>query len=81
MKGFSDALRVVYPNAEIQRCIIHQIRNSTRYISYKERKEFCKDLKEVYTAVNEDAALSALADLDAKWGKTYSIAINSWQNN
>ena len=81
LKGFSDALRVVYPNAEIQRCIIHQIRNSTRYISYKERKEFCKDLKEVYTAVNEDAALSALADLDAKWGKTYSIAINSWQNN
>lgn len=81
LKGFSDALRVVYPNAEIQRCIIHQIRNSTRYISYRDRKEFCKDLKEVYTAVNEDAALSALADLDAKWGKTYSIAINSWQNN
>ena len=81
MKGFSDALRVVYPNAEIQRCIIHQIRNSTRYISYRNRKEFCKDLKEVYTAVNEDAALSALADLDAKCGKTYSITINSWQNN
>lgn len=81
LKGFSDALRVVYPNAEIQRCIIHQIRNSTRYISYKDRKEFCNDLKQVYTATTEDAALSALDDLNSKWGKIYSIAINSWQNN
>lgn len=81
LKGFSDALRVVYPNAEIQRCIIHQIRNSTRYISYRDRKEFCNDLKQVYTAATEDAALSALDNLDSKWGRTYSIAINSWQNN
>lgn len=78
MKGFLDVLRVVYPNTEIKRCIIYQIRTTTRYISYRARKEFCKDPKEIYTAVNEDTALLALADLNAKWRKTYSIAINSW---
>lgn len=79
--GFSDAIKAVFPNTEIQRCIIHQIRNSTKYISYKHRKEFCKDLKPVYQAATEEQALQALEDLDEKWGKDYQISIRSWRNN
>ena len=81
LTGFKDAIKVVFPNAEIQRCIIHQIRNSTKYLSYKDRKAFCTDLKKIYTAVNEDAALAAIDELSATWGKNYSVAINSWINN
>ncbi|OWZ82603.1 transposase, partial [Natranaerobius trueperi] len=58
LKGFSDAIHAVYPSAEIQSCIIHQIRNSTKYISYKDRKEFCNDLKNVYRAPTEEVALT-----------------------
>lgn len=79
--GFSDAIKAVFPNTEIQRCIIHQIRNSTKYLSYKHRKEFCRDLKHVYQAVTEEQALSELDELDAKWGDMYQIAIRSWRNN
>lgn len=81
LKGFSDAIKAVYPHTEIQKCIIHQIRNSTRYISHKDKKEFCKDLKNVYRAVNEKVALDELSVLDDKWGKKYPLSINSWQNN
>lgn len=79
--GFSDAIKAVFPATEIQRCIIHQIRNSKKYLSYKHRKEFCKDLKPVYQAATEEQALSALDDLDKKWGKDYQISIRSWRNN
>ncbi len=79
--GFSDAIKAIFPATEIQRCIIHQIRNSTKYLSYKHRKEFCKDLKSVYQAATEEQALSALDDLDDKWGKDYQISIRSWRNN
>jgi len=81
LTGFREAIRAIYPNTEIQRCIIHQIRNSTKYIPYKHRKEFCRDLKLVYTASTEDMALMALDDLKAKWSHLYSIAISSWENN
>lgn len=81
LTGFKDAIKAVFPQDEIQRCIIHQIRNSTRYVSYKHLKEFTKDLKTVYTAVNEDDALRELDNLDNKWGEQYAIAIKSWRNN
>lgn len=79
--GLKYAIKAIYPNTEIQRCIIHQIRNSTKYIPYKHRKEFCRDLKEVYTASTEQLALTSLDNMKSKWGDLYSIAINSCQNN
>ncbi|WP_283728551.1 IS256 family transposase, partial [Clostridium perfringens] len=81
LNGFKEAIRAVYPNTEVQRCIIHQIRNSSRYLSYKDIKEFNTDLKLVYTSVNEDAALQALSSLEEKWGDKYLLAIKSWRNN
>ncbi|SQC85602.1 transposase, mutator type [Clostridium perfringens] len=81
LNGFKEAIKAVYPNTEVQRCIIHQIRNSSRYLSYKDIKEFNADLKLVYTAVNEDAALQALSSLEEKWGDKYLLAIKSWRNN
>ena len=81
LNGFSEAIKAVFPNTEIQRCIIHQIRNSSKYVSYKDLKEFNRDLKEVYTAVNEPSALAELDRFEEKWGNKYSIAIRSWRNN
>jgi len=81
LTGFSDAIKAVFPKTEIQRCIIHQIRNSTRYVSYKDLKEFTRDLKSIYTAVNEEKALIELDEFDKKWGDKYAIAIKSWRNN
>ncbi len=71
----------MYPNTEVQRCIIHQIRNSSRYLSYKDIKEFNSDLKLIYTAVNEDASLQALSSLEEKFEDKYLLAIKSWRNN
>ncbi|OWZ83688.1 hypothetical protein CDO51_06975 [Natranaerobius trueperi] len=81
LKGFSDAIHAVYPSAEIQSCIIHQIRNSTKCISYKDRKEFCNDLKNVYRAPTEEVALTELDNLEEKWGSKYEISIRSWRDN
>ena len=71
LTGFGDAIHAVFPKAEIQRCIVHQIRYSTKFISYKDLKPFMADLKLVYKADTEDFALSALDDLEAEWGKKY----------
>lgn len=60
LTGFSDAIKTVFPNTEIQRCVVHQIRNTLGYVSYKHRKEFARDLKNVYTALTEDVALNEL---------------------
>jgi putative transposase len=76
-----EAIEAAYPMAEIQRCIIHQLRNSFKYVAYKDLKEFSKDFKEVYTANNEDAALEALCELKNNWGKQYPYAFRSWENN
>lgn len=81
LSGFGDAIHAVYPNTEIQRCIVHQIRYSTRFISYKDIKEFMKDLKLVYQATTEDIALQQLDALEDKWGKKYPSTIGSWRNN
>jgi len=81
LNGFKEAIKAAYPQAEIQRCIVHQIRNSLRFVSYKDIKVFVTDLKTVYTASNEEAALEKLMDFKEKWGKKYATAIRSWEDN
>ncbi len=81
LKGLPDAIKVVFPEVNIQNCIIHQIRNSIKYIPSKNIKAFMKDLKEVYKAVNETMASQALQSLEDKWGDKYPIVVQSWQNN
>lgn len=81
LKGLPDAIKAVFPNVSIQNCIIHQIRNSIKYIASKDSKTFMKDLKGVYQAVNEEEALKALDMLESTWGHKYSIVIQSWRNN
>ena len=81
LPGFSEAIEAVYPRAEIQKCIIHQIRNSTKYVSYKDIKELMKDLKAVYKAPTEDLALTNLGVFEEKWDKKYPMCVSSWKNN
>ena len=81
LTGFNDAIHAVYPNTEIQRCIVHQIRYSTRFVSYKDIKLFMADLKLVYQASTEEIALQQLDSLEHKWGKKYPSTISSWRNN
>ena len=81
LSGFVEAINVAYPKTEVQRCIIHQIRNSTRYVSYKDLKAFTVDLKPIYKAADEALGMSALDEFDAKWGKKYPLAVKSWRNN
>lgn len=81
LKGFKEAISAVYPFAKIQRCIVHQIRASVKYISYKDKKAFIADLKKIYGAVNEDAATAALLELQEKWGCKYPNAVSSWEEN
>ncbi len=81
LTGLKEAIQVAYPKAQIQRCIIHQLRNSFRYVSYKHSKEFARDFKEVYKAISEEAAYDKLQELEEKWGKKYPYAIKSWYDN
>jgi transposase-like protein len=81
LKGFVEAIGVAFPKTEVQRCIIHQIRSSTRYVSYKDRKSFIEDLKHIYKAVTEEEALNALEELDNKWSEKYRFAVKSWRDN
>ncbi|MBC2582967.1 IS256 family transposase [Clostridium sp. DJ247] len=81
LKGLPDAIKAVFPEVNIQSCIIHQIRNSIKYIPSKDMKDFMKDLKGVYQAVNETMASQSLQALEAKWGDKYPIVIQSWNNN
>ena len=81
LTGFREAISAVYPFAGIQRCIIHQIRSSSKYVSYKHIKEFMADLKLVYGALNEEAALEKLLDFKEKWQTQYPSAVKSWEDN
>lgn len=81
LKGFPDAIASVFPETTVQLCIVHQIRNSIKYVASKNQKEFMQDLKLVYQALNKDAAESALSDLENKWGEDYPIVIKSWRDN
>ncbi|MBS9783296.1 MAG: IS256 family transposase [Pasteurella sp.] len=80
LKGFPEAIEAVFPETEIQLCVIHQIRNSVRYVASKDQKEFIRDLKPIYKAVNKEAAETALDELEAKWGNKYPKVIESWRN-
>lgn len=78
LNGMSEAIGAVFPKTEHQLCIVHQIRNSLRYVSYKDRKELAGDLKPIYTASTEKEALSALEAFESKWNKQYPQIAKSW---
>jgi putative transposase len=81
LTGFKDAIHAVFPQTEIQRCIIHQIRHSLQYVAWKDRKAFMADLKQVYQASTREKAESHLLQLGETWGRKYAIAVKSWENN
>jgi len=81
LNGFNEAIKAVYPKAEIQRCIVHQIRSSLKFVSWKDRKAAAKDLKSVYSALNEEDAKLALTDFNDIWGKKYPNITASWQTH
>ena len=81
LTGFNDAIEAAYPKTEIQQCIIHQIRNTTRFVYYKDIKELMGDLKEIYAAADEQAALQALDAFDSKWSTKYPKTAKSWKDN
>ncbi len=80
LKGFPEAINSIFPKTEVQLCVIHQIRNSLKYVASKNQKEFMKDLKKVYKAVNKEQAENELDNLEEKWGNKYPIIIKSWRN-
>ena len=81
LTGIRQAIKSAFPQAITQLCVVHQIRNSTRYVVWKDRKQFLADLKSVYGAINREMAYDALEEFARKWGSKYGYAIKSWQNN
>ena len=81
LRGFVEAIGAIYPHSQVQRCIVHQIRSSTRFVSYKDIKPLMADLKKIYTAVTEDEALENLMAFKEKWGKQYPSCVKSWEDN
>lgn len=81
LSGFSDAINTVFPKTEIQLCVIHQIRNSLKYVPYKQQREFMKDLKKVYQALTLESAELAFEQFKEKWGKRHPVIIRSWEKN
>ena len=81
LKGFPEAIEAVFPQAWVQTCIVHQIRNSMRYVTYRDRKAVARDLKPVYRAINADAAETALAAFDERWGKQYPMIADAWRSH
>jgi len=81
LNGFSQAIQSMFPKTEVQSCIVHQIRNSLKYVASKDQKEFMKDLKKVYRASSKDLAETELLNMEEKWGKKYPVVIDSWQRN
>jgi putative transposase len=81
LKGFDEAIRTIYPKTDVQTCIVHQIRNSIKYIASKDQRIFMNELKPVYRAISEPIALEELAKLKEKWEKKYPMVISSWERN
>jgi transposase-like protein len=81
LKGMKEAIEASFPEAEYQRCIVHQIRNTLKYVSYKDKKEFASDLKSIYTAPNEDMGYEIMHEVSEKWGNKYPNSMNSWEAN
>src|SRR5690606_21655406 len=81
LTGFSEAIASVFPKVEVQSCIVHQVRNSLKYVASKDQKVFMKDLKKVYQAVNKEQAEMQLIDREDKWGKKYPVVLKSCNTN
>ena len=81
LTGFKDAIQAVFPHTQIQRCLVHQVRQSLTYVAWKDRKAFTADLKTIYQAPNREAAEEKLLELAEKWSGTYPMAVRSWENN
>jgi len=81
LNGFTDTIKTVFPNSVTQICVVHQIRNSCRYVVWKDKKALTKDMRQIYTAPTKEAAKAALEDFKIKWNSKYSYAIKSWENN
>lgn len=81
LTGIKEAITAAYPKAEQQRCIVHMVRNTLKYVATKDMKEFAKDLRTIYTAVDEKAALSRLDSVTKKWTEKYPMSMNRWKDN
>ena len=81
LQGFTKTIRSVFPQADTQICVVHQIRNAAKYVVWKDRKAFAKDMKPIYSAVNREAAHAALEDFAKNWNHKYPYAIKSWRDN
>ncbi|HEY8935946.1 MAG TPA: IS256 family transposase [Cyclobacteriaceae bacterium] len=81
LNGFTQTIRTVFPQSATQVCVVHQIRNSCRYVVWKDKREFSHDMKDIYAAPNRQAAQAGLQALEAKWGSKYGYAIKSWKDN
>jgi transposase-like protein len=81
LSGFKEAIQAVFPRTHIQRCIIHQVRHSLNYVTWKDRKAFVRDLRAIYQAPTREAAETELLQLSEKWGATYAVAVRSWEAN
>lgn len=81
LKGFPEAIEAVFPKAVVQTCIVHMIRNSVRFVSYKDRRELVRDLKPIYAAASREDAEHALAAFEERWGRRYAMIGAAWRNN
>jgi len=81
LTGIAESISTAFPKAVQQRCIIHLIRNATRFVSYKDLREYCKDLKAIYTAVNEQTGYDKLQKMKEKWKNKYPASLNTWEEN
>ena len=80
LSGFPEVIKTIYPETEVQHCVVHQIRNSMRCVASKDHKAFMADLKPVYRAATRSETESALDELEARWGEKYPIIIQSWRS-
>ncbi|WP_292588951.1 IS256 family transposase, partial [Mesotoga sp. UBA5557] len=81
LSGMEEAIEAVYPFSEVQKCIVHQIRNTMRYVTWRDRRPLARDLKTVYQAPTREAGWNALLALEEKWGDKYHLSIKSWKEN
>ncbi|SFW54412.1 Transposase, Mutator family [Sinomicrobium oceani] len=81
LNGFTDTIKNVFPESKTQICVVHQIRNASRYVVWKDKKAFTADMKHIYNAPNQEAAKAALEDFANKWDSKYSYAVKSWRDN
>lgn len=81
LSGFKQAIQAVFPHALVQRCLVHLIRQSTKFVSYQDRKSFCYDLKQIYQAINQSAAEQAFETFKEKWNQHVPLAVRVWENN